>query len=71
MAGLQESELRNMALGLAHSMSRYKLKFSPDKVDTMIVQAICTPSSSIPNTVVVVVVVVANFCFGSVPHVLT
>lgn len=22
-------------------MSRYKLKFSPDKVDTMIVQAIC------------------------------
>ncbi|KAJ7392068.1 Nucleolar protein 58 [Desmophyllum pertusum] len=29
-----------MALGLAHSLSRYKLKFSPDKVDTMIVQAI-------------------------------
>ena len=27
-------------LGLAHSLSRYKLKFSPDKVDTMIVQAI-------------------------------
>ena len=27
-----------MALGLAHSLSRYKLKFSPDKVDTMIVQ---------------------------------
>ena len=29
------------------SLSRYKLKFSPDKVDTMIVQAICTfvPSS--------------------------
>ena len=23
------------------SLSRYKLKFSPDKVDTMIVQAIC------------------------------
>ena len=41
-----------MALGLSHSLSRYKLKFSPDKVDTMIVQAIgefiyrfhsCTP----------------------------
>jgi len=29
-----------MQLGLAHSLSRYKLKFSPDKVDTMIVQAI-------------------------------
>lgn len=25
---------------MAHSLSRYKLKFSPDKVDTMIVQAI-------------------------------
>lgn len=23
------------------SLSRYKLKFSPDKVDTMIIQAIC------------------------------
>ena len=29
-----------MALGLSHSMSRHKLKFSPDKVDTMVVQAI-------------------------------
>merc|ERR1712218_379898 len=27
-------------LGLAHSLSRYKLKFSPDKIDTMIVQAV-------------------------------
>merc|ERR1712087_934527 len=33
-------EATGMALGLAHSLSRYKLKFSPDKVDTMIVQAI-------------------------------
>jgi len=31
---------RPMVLGLAHSLSRYKLKFSPDKIDTMIVQAI-------------------------------
>ena len=31
---------RSMALGLAHTLSRYKLKFTPDKVDTMIVQAI-------------------------------
>jgi nucleolar protein 58 len=29
-----------MELGLAHSLSRYKLKFSPDKIDTMIVQAV-------------------------------
>ena len=27
--------------GFFFSLSRYKLKFSPDKVDTMIVQAIC------------------------------
>ena len=33
-------ETTAMSLGLAHSLSRYKLKFSPDKVDTMIVQAI-------------------------------
>jgi nucleolar protein 58 len=39
-SGLPESELSTMSLGLAHSLSRYKLKFSPDKVDTMIVQAI-------------------------------
>ena len=32
-----------MVLGLSHSLSRYKLKFSPDKVDTMIIQAIGTP----------------------------
>ncbi|KAH3759507.1 nucleolar protein Nop58p [Pelomyxa schiedti] len=29
-----------MSLGLAHSYSRYKVKFSPEKVDTMIVQAV-------------------------------
>eukprot|EP00794_Sanderia_malayensis_P017670 gene17670-19432_t len=40
ITGLSEKELSAMALGLAHSLSRYKLKFSPDKVDTMIVQAI-------------------------------
>ena len=40
MEGLGESQLNAMALGLGHSLSRYKLKFSPDKVDTMIVQAI-------------------------------
>jgi nucleolar protein 58 len=29
-----------MALGLGHSLSRFKLKFSTDKVDTMVIQAI-------------------------------
>lgn len=29
-----------MQLGTAHGIGRYKLKFSPDKVDTMIVQAV-------------------------------
>ncbi|XVE95602.1 hypothetical protein REPUB_Repub02eG0112800 [Reevesia pubescens] len=29
-----------MSLGLSHSLSRYKLKFSTDRVDTMIIQAI-------------------------------
>ena len=37
---LNSGDLSAMSLGLSHSLSRYKLKFSPDKVDTMIVQAI-------------------------------
>jgi hypothetical protein len=41
---LPEKEIAAMRIGLAHSLSRYKLKFSPDKVDTMIVQAICKAS---------------------------
>ncbi|KAM9766861.1 nucleolar protein 58 isoform 2-T2 [Menidia menidia] len=41
ITGLPPKEISAMSLGLAHSLSRYKLKFSPDKVDTMIVQAIC------------------------------
>jgi len=32
--------MRTMTLGLAHGLSRYKLKFSIEKVDTMIIQAI-------------------------------
>lgn len=40
ITGLTAKETTAMSLGLAHSLSRYKLKFSPDKVDTMIVQAI-------------------------------
>ena len=38
--GVTEGDMTAMRLGLSHSLSRYKLKFSPDKVDTMIVQAI-------------------------------
>ncbi|XP_064475122.1 nucleolar protein 58-like [Ornithodoros turicata] len=40
ITGLPKKEMTAMALGLAHSLSRYKLKFSPDKVDTMIIQAV-------------------------------
>ena len=39
-AGLLPENISTMSLGLSHSLSHYKLKFSPDKVDTMIVQAI-------------------------------
>ncbi|KAK5115243.1 Nucleolar protein 58 [Meristemomyces frigidus] len=38
--GLLPEEIGTMSLGLSHSLSRHKLKFSPDKVDTMIIQAI-------------------------------
>jgi len=38
--GLMPEEISTMSLGLSHSLSRHKLKFSPDKVDTMIIQAI-------------------------------
>ncbi|KAJ5240085.1 Nucleolar protein 58 [Penicillium chermesinum] len=37
---LAPSDMSTMALGLSHSLARHKLKFSPDKIDTMIVQAI-------------------------------
>jgi len=40
LLGVTEKNMGLMSLGLAHSLSRYKLKFSPDKVDTMIIQAI-------------------------------
>ena len=38
--GLAEGDMHAMALGLSHSLSRYKLRFSSDKVDTMIIQAV-------------------------------
>jgi len=36
----EDIDMKQMALGLSHSLGRYKMKFSPDKVDIMIVQAI-------------------------------
>ncbi|KAF6808759.1 Nucleolar protein 58 [Colletotrichum sojae] len=38
--GLTTETIDRMALGLSHSISRHKLKFSADKVDAMVVQAI-------------------------------
>lgn len=38
--GMSAQDLRAMQLGLSHSLSRYKLKFSADKVDTMVIQAV-------------------------------
>ncbi|CAM9407655.1 unnamed protein product [Ectocarpus fasciculatus] len=40
LTSVGDDNLKAMRLGLSHSLSRYKLKFSADKVDTMIVQAI-------------------------------
>jgi len=40
VTGVPDKDMAAMELGLAHSLSRYKLKFSPDKIDTMIVQAV-------------------------------
>ena len=38
MPNVDDEDMRVMSLGLGHSLSRYKLKFSPEKIDTMIVQ---------------------------------
>merc|ERR1711936_31759 len=40
MPNVDDEDMRVMSLGLGHSLSRYKLKFSPEKIDTMIVQAV-------------------------------
>jgi len=40
LEGLEEAELKKMSLGLSHSIARYKLSFSTEKVDTMIIQAV-------------------------------
>lgn len=38
--GLDQEEMKNMTLALSHGLSRFKLKFSVEKVDTMIIQAV-------------------------------
>lgn len=40
LTGLDDQELKQMQLGLAHSISRYTLSFTSEKVDTMIIQAV-------------------------------
>jgi len=40
LTGLDDAELKQMQLGLAHSISRYTLSFTSEKVDTMIIQAV-------------------------------
>ena len=41
ISGIEDTtQFKQMQLGLAHSVSRYKLSFSTDKVDTMIIQAV-------------------------------
>jgi nucleolar protein 58 len=38
--GMLPENFQEMSLGLSHSLSRHRLKFSPDKVDVMIVHAV-------------------------------
>lgn len=38
--GLTQENIDRMALGLSHSISRHKLKFSVNKIDSMIIQAV-------------------------------
>lgn len=37
---MEDVDLKSMALGLSHSLSRFHIKFSADKVDTMVIQAV-------------------------------
>jgi len=40
LLGEHKSDMDTMRLALAHSLGRYKVKFNPEKIDTMIVQAV-------------------------------
>ena len=37
---IKQEDLQNMSLGLAHGLGRFKIKFSSDKIDIMIMQAV-------------------------------
>lgn len=47
ISGLATQDLAPMSLGLSHSLSRYKLKFSPDKVSYCISYFLCLTLSSL------------------------
>ncbi|CDJ38097.1 nucleolar protein NOP5, putative [Eimeria tenella] len=38
--GIDEKDRQQMAMSLSHSLNRFKLRFSPEKLDTMIIQAV-------------------------------
>lgn len=38
--GISQEDLKNSSVGLSHNYYRYKLKFSTDKVDIMVIQAV-------------------------------
>lgn len=38
--GISETDFKSSAVGLSHNFYRYRLKFSVDKVDTMVIQAV-------------------------------
>ena len=40
LTALSPEDMKAMQLGLSHSLGRYKLKFSADQVDTMVIQAV-------------------------------
>ncbi|GIY19850.1 nucleolar protein 58 [Caerostris darwini] len=42
LEGLKEKDLTRMALGVSHGLSRYKIKFNPQKIDKMVIEAINT-----------------------------
>ena len=37
LGDLNKKEMKNMALGLSHGLGRFKIRFSSEKVDTMII----------------------------------
>ena len=49
LLGEHKTELNAMNLALAHSLGRYKVKFNPEKIDTMIVQVINSSLAIVPT----------------------